>query len=321
MGRRTSTSSVRPIPENDIGPREHSFVKTTFSKRTYHFHKSFCTALTSSIAMMCRVCLLHVKKSAVLCAQCSLISHAKCAVNAPPTCDLRAQLLLYAQYAEKGNPSSAYSNPADVSGEPKRPGAMSDVSYVAHSSANGRASIDTPPPASPTGAAVSESPPSAYRFMAAFKRSRSNLSPEPQSRSSAPTPRPQDAEERPRQRKTTLLQKRPPERPQSVMSDSTGVSSLRSVATAAESMSSRHRSQQNSGGRASKPPRILSNATISVTENGANRSPSQLPSELSTSSSYCTQSNGSQDTRGLRGLYPRHKRSTKSSDSGNCIIQ
>ena len=33
-GRRTSHSSVHPM-DNDISPREHSFVKTTFSKRKF----------------------------------------------------------------------------------------------------------------------------------------------------------------------------------------------------------------------------------------------------------------------------------------------
>ncbi|KAJ2918695.1 hypothetical protein MD484_g1782, partial [Candolleomyces efflorescens] len=281
IGRRSSTTSVRPLPENDISPREHSFVKTTFSK-----------------PMMCRVCLLNVKKSAVLCAQCSLISHAKCAINAPPTCDLRAQLLLYAQYAERDNPSSVYSNPVDLLGEPKRPGAMSDVPYVAHS-ASGRTDNDTPPPPSPAPH-VSESPPTAYKFMAAFKRSRSNLTPEPQSRSPSSPPQSPSHEER-RPRRTTVLQKRA-ERPQSVMSDSTGVSSLRSAATAAESMSSRHRSQHSSGGRASKSTRFMANGGLAVTtELEANRSSSQLPSELSTSSNYqshsSTKASGSADTR------------------------
>lgn len=302
MGRRTSHSSVRPLPENDISPREHSFVKTTFSK-----------------PMMCRVCLLNVKKSAVLCAQCSLISHAKCAINAPPTCDLRAQLLLYAQYAEKGNPGSVYSNPLDLLGESKRPGAMSDVPYVAHS-ASGRTSTDTPPPPSPAGQTHSESPPTAYRFMAAFKRSRSNLTPEPhlsQSQSSTPLP-----EERPRPRRTTL-QKRQSDRPQSVMSDSTGVSSLRSAATAAESMSSRHQSQSSSGGRASKAPRFSGNAEASIAESDPNRSSVQLPSELSTPSDYYSSTHqGRHDKAPLNTTLPgarRHKRNAKS--SGNCIIQ
>lgn len=34
INRRTSTSSVRP-GENEFSPREHSFVKTTFSKRAF----------------------------------------------------------------------------------------------------------------------------------------------------------------------------------------------------------------------------------------------------------------------------------------------
>lgn len=32
--RRRSNSSARPLADNDISPREHTFVKTTFSKRT-----------------------------------------------------------------------------------------------------------------------------------------------------------------------------------------------------------------------------------------------------------------------------------------------
>ncbi|KAH8832988.1 Pkinase-domain-containing protein [Flagelloscypha sp. PMI_526] len=157
--RRLSTSSIRPSPiggDHDISPREHSFVKTTFSK-----------------PMVCRVCLLNVKKSAVLCSECSLIAHSKCSVNAPPTCDLRSQLLLYAQYAEKGHPQSAYHNPLDQYGDssnlPRSP--MSDVSYVA------RSSIDTSPPLPPPTPLViqvggsSGGPPSpAVKFRNAFKK-------------------------------------------------------------------------------------------------------------------------------------------------------
>jgi hypothetical protein len=32
-GRRPSNLSMRPPPDNDIAPRDHNFVKTTFSKR------------------------------------------------------------------------------------------------------------------------------------------------------------------------------------------------------------------------------------------------------------------------------------------------
>lgn len=40
----------------------------------------------------------------MLCDQCSLIAHSKCAHNAPQTCDLRAQLLLYARHASGSSP-------------------------------------------------------------------------------------------------------------------------------------------------------------------------------------------------------------------------
>lgn len=35
--RRASNTPVHPMADNDITPREHSFVKTTFSKRTLIF--------------------------------------------------------------------------------------------------------------------------------------------------------------------------------------------------------------------------------------------------------------------------------------------
>ncbi|KIM44724.1 hypothetical protein M413DRAFT_25159 [Hebeloma cylindrosporum] len=244
IGRRTSTSSVRPV-ENEFSPREHSFVKTTFSK-----------------PMVCRVCLLNVKKSAVLCSQCSLVSHAKCAINAPPTCDLRAQLLLYAQYAEKGNPASAYSNPAEIISDMGQNVAMSDVPFVDHNTP--RNSIDSPqsPQSQTNNNHVIEHPPTAFKFMAAFRRSRTNLSPEPVAPSSAAS----NATSRdggdegvpPARRRPQVLTKRSDSRPLSVTSDSTGLSSLRSAATAAESFSSRQntsgkRSQASNGDNKQRP--------------------------------------------------------------------
>ncbi|KAJ6591534.1 Pkinase-domain-containing protein [Mycena vulgaris] len=199
--RRVSFSS-RPM-DQDISPRDHSFVKTTFSK-----------------PMVCRVCLLNVKKSAVLCEQCSLIAHSKCAVDAPPTCDLRAQLLLYAQYAEKGNPGSAYSNPMDAhEHHPMTP--ASEVAWVAHTP---RTSLDGTPPHLGLNPVT---PPTAFKFMAAaFKRSRSNLSPEPDHASSSgslPQVPPKDVPQK-------KLRKDQKDRPQSVKSTSTNAntSSLRS---------------------------------------------------------------------------------------------
>ncbi|KAJ7623201.1 STE/STE11/cdc15 protein kinase [Roridomyces roridus] len=190
--------STRPM-DQDIPSRDHSFVKTTFSKRMPQF--------------------------AVLCEQCSLIAHSRCAVNAPPTCDLRAQLLLYAQYAEKGNPGSAYSNPLDVLNEPHPMNPASEVAYVSHSP---RTSIDgaTPSPALHGSAQI---PPTAFKFMAAFKRSRSNLSPEPDQVSSLSVPQvpPKDGVQK-------KLRKDPKERPQSVKSASTiATASMRSAESAA----------------------------------------------------------------------------------------
>ncbi|KAJ7612495.1 Pkinase-domain-containing protein [Mycena polygramma] len=215
-GRRISLSS-RPM-DQDISPREHSFVKTTFSK-----------------PMVCRVCLLNVKKSAVLCEQCSLIAHSKCAVNAPPTCDLRAQLLLYAQYAEKGNPGSAYSNPLDVLSEP-HPHPMSPTSEVAWVSHTPRTSLDSAPPPPPHGLTPTSpvTPPTAFKFMAAFKRSRSNLSPEPDHPSSSVHASSSVSVPQVPLKDPKKLRKDPKDRPQSVKSTSTAANtaSMRSAESA-----------------------------------------------------------------------------------------
>ncbi|KAF7372100.1 Cell division control protein [Mycena venus] len=191
-------SFSRPMVQ-DMSLREHLFVKTTFSK-----------------PMVCRVCLLNVKKSAVLCEQCSLIAHSKCAVNAPHTCDFRAQLLPYSQFAEKGNPLNAYFNPLDAlsgpgHGSPHRMNTASEVPYVAHTP---RKSLDSTAPPSPHTHQLSPpAPPPAFKFMAAFKRSRSNLSPEPDFSSSMASVSQVTSKYAP-QRK---LRKDPKDRPQSVM--------------------------------------------------------------------------------------------------------
>ncbi|EJD47951.1 hypothetical protein AURDEDRAFT_102129, partial [Auricularia subglabra TFB-10046 SS5] len=85
-----------PLESEMSLPRAHSFVKTTFSK-----------------TLTCRVCHLPIKKQAVLCEECSLIAHPRCATEAPATCDVRAQLLLFAHYAQPHAAMSAdLHNPA-----------------------------------------------------------------------------------------------------------------------------------------------------------------------------------------------------------------
>lgn len=42
-GRRISDASVQPLADNDISPREHSFIKTSFSKRIFILSFTFTT--------------------------------------------------------------------------------------------------------------------------------------------------------------------------------------------------------------------------------------------------------------------------------------
>ncbi|KAG5641912.1 hypothetical protein DXG03_003979 [Asterophora parasitica] len=227
---RTSELPIRPLADNDMSPREHSFVKTTFSK-----------------PMVCRVCLFDVKKSAVLCAQCSLIAHSKCTVNAPPTCDLRAQLLLYAKYAEKGNPASKYSNPVDGL---RGPDPSSDIPYVTHSPGT---SLDGTSPSSHTAIPPPPAhPPIAYKFLGAFKRSSSHLSPPepiPPAAASSSAARPKDDKDNRNTAQVTTQTRN--DRPRSLTSNSTGLNSIRSAATAADSFTRRSSDGADTGTRKS----------------------------------------------------------------------
>ncbi|KAG8836037.1 hypothetical protein FRC17_010501 [Serendipita sp. 399] len=93
---------ITPIsPDSAEGAtRQHSFIKTTFAR-----------------AVLCRVCHQSVKRSAVLCDECGLIAHSRCAADAPPSCDIRTQLLLYTQYSHASN-SQELSTPTRESGTP-----------------------------------------------------------------------------------------------------------------------------------------------------------------------------------------------------------
>ncbi|KAI0794041.1 Pkinase-domain-containing protein [Fomes fomentarius] len=239
--RRTSLDHGSPSPlprlSNGTGPegfspREHSFVKTTFGK-----------------PVICRVCLQSVKKSAVLCEQCSLIAHARCSGNAPPTCDLRAQLLLYAQYAETGNPSSPYS-PMEILAAAAQAGPpTSPTSQTSDDGYSRRTSMDSVQPNTPSAQTHLPHPPTAFKVLSAFKRSRSSLTMDQdnQSATSAPSSQP------PRQisrKHSVLRRKNADERPQSLSSNSTtpNSASMRSAVTASESLSSSHHRSRISGG-------------------------------------------------------------------------
>lgn len=273
----------------------------------------------SYAAVVCRVCQLPAKKSAVLCAQCSLIAHAKCAGSAPPTCDLRAHLLLYAHYAEKEGPGSAYALAPAAAATAAQNVAMSDVPYVAP-----RTSLDGPSSTPPQGgplASTSEHAPTAFRFMAAFRRSRTSLTPEPGAVAGTSTPPPpakeREADDAPppaRRRPAVLHRRTERERPLSVTSDSTGLSSVRSAATAAESFSSRQqtgrRVQPAAGGRAASQITAGTVATTVATTTepaAATRPEGVLPGALPL------------DDEGTRRQGKKYK--AKSASASSCLIQ
>jgi hypothetical protein len=136
------------------------------------------------LAVSCRVCMVSVKKGAVLCSHCSLIAHSKCAGRAPPTCDLRSKLLMHAQFAECG------SSPADIFTRLPPPAVAPASDGLGASSSRG--SLDrehtsspqlqqcpsaTASPSSPTQ--LSAHAPVASKGFSPFKRSRASPAPDP----------------------------------------------------------------------------------------------------------------------------------------------
>jgi len=233
-----SSTPIQRRLSNDLdgaSPREHSFVKTTFHK-----------------PVICRVCHLNVKRSAVLCEQCSLIAHGRCAAHAPPTCDLRSQLLLYAQYAEHGSPGSIFSNPMEFFNAQLGPGTPSTP--ISDAGMSSRTSVDNPLSSSPPSSTPPVHPPSAFKVLNAFKRSRSfllnkdsDVSSQAQSETASST---NGQPQRQVSRKTSILTRRhhpppPPstiitsERPSSIGSGTASPqdSSLRSATTTSHSHS------------------------------------------------------------------------------------
>ena len=301
--RSTSHSSIPPL-DNDISPREHSFVKTTFSKRKFDFIKVavlFFGLIQLSLAVICRVCLLNVKKSAVLCSQCNLISHTKCTINAPPTCNLRSQLLLYAQYAEKGKSASVHSSPAgQLHGLPQNV-TMSDIPFVEHSAT----SMESPLPQTPVNPDSPEYSPTAFKFMAAFKRSR-NLSPD--SVTSSKSPGDASGDENERRRPAVLIKRH--ERPLSMTSTSTGPSSLRSAGTAAGSFSCRRNVEQRSEG-----------ITTTGIKSGKRRPVSAGATILRSTPKFTSSSRLEVIYNEHPDIPPQRTKKRGRKESGNCIVQ
>jgi hypothetical protein len=186
------------------------------------------------VAMVCRVCMGGVKRSAVICDKCNLITHSKCAHEAPPTCDLRSQLLLY---AEQGSPAGVSLDGLNGLHPPRSSTTVpSEISFVTPSP---RQSLDVT--SSSPGRSPSPIAPTAYKFMNAFKRSRSSLSTEnrpPNSASPSPNPPPPTHEE--------VTPKRKLSRPQPNMSSRERLHSLSSNGTAPNAASMRTADSQSS---------------------------------------------------------------------------
>ncbi|KAF8141536.1 hypothetical protein EV363DRAFT_22474 [Boletus edulis] len=202
-----SFGPISPLPDDtSFSPRGHTFVKTIFGK-----------------PMICSVCIGTVKKNAVICDRCSLIAHSKCGPDAAPTCDLRSQLLLYAQFAEKGNANvfHTFHDGANASSPPINTPMVvpSEVSFAIPPS---RANADFTSGQSPK-------PPAAFKIISGFGRSRSSLSVSPVPASKA--------EDKASERKSSKLKHTVSsnERPLSESSNSTGPKSI----TTNDSQSSR----------------------------------------------------------------------------------
>ncbi|KAI0084451.1 hypothetical protein BDY19DRAFT_997670 [Irpex rosettiformis] len=255
----TPNSPLQQRMSNDlesISPRDHSFVKTTFHK-----------------PVVCRVCQLEVKRSAVLCSHCSLIAHSKCQHNAPPTCDLRSQLLLYAQYAEGGtpvSPNSAFSSPleglAPFMGPASPSTPISDAGVSARNSTDSHGLLSSPPISSPPPL----HPPSAFKVLGAFKRSRSFLlnkdgdSSSP-ARSGTASPTPSHQPHRQLSRKISLLGRHHHAPPPSVTTASERPSSIAS-STASPRNSSLRSGTTNSHSKTRPETVRRQSTTISIVE-------------------------------------------------------
>lgn len=79
--------------------KAHALVKTSFAQ-----------------PITCHVCLQGLKKQALLCQTCGLITHTKCAARAHPKCDVREQLALLAHHQDWSVPSSGANSPYEPTG-------------------------------------------------------------------------------------------------------------------------------------------------------------------------------------------------------------
>ncbi|KAL4065848.1 Pkinase-domain-containing protein [Scleroderma citrinum] len=291
--RRPSIVPVTPLSDDTpFTPRDHTFIKIMFGK-----------------PVVCRVCLGSVKKNALICDKCSLIAHSQCAREAPPTCDLRSQLLQYAQLAGMTNPPSTPSNPTDPSG-PINTG-MTNFGEVSFATSSPRRSADLTyvgPATSPTKGT------SGLKFIGGVGRSRSSLSVACSSASPSPVPPPHsEVEEKTPRRVSSKLSRNvnSNERPQSVSSDGTATKSQRTT----DSRSSRQEPSRKSHLSAPEPNDLSQVNGMMHDDNGYENLSSHATSLL-----FTTERRVSRNFPGAipQEFAPQKKRGDKTS---NCVIQ
>jgi hypothetical protein len=244
----------------------------------------------------------------VLCSHCSLIAHSKCAGRAPPTCDLRSRLLMHAQFTERGSsPADIFTRlpPPSLAPASDGLGASSSRGSLDRERTSSpqlqQSPLATVSQSSPTHSPTH--PPVAYKVLSPFKRSRASPSPDPthsnSSISLAGVTPPGSQQPQPQQKpqpiksflsegnvirkklSIILTRQREPQqqlqqRPLSISSISSSVSpqdsqqsnSLRSLQTAAESISSRAARVDTS---------VVSAATVSSSNTGPRFSPAPAP--------------------------------------------
>jgi hypothetical protein len=177
----------------------------------------------------------------VLCSECSLIAHFKCASHAPPTCNLQAQLPISAEQAEKSNSSNMYVDPRDtrtdfqVSNFPLGP--ISEVPYPSH---RGGLSLDILHP--PQYSLVRS--PTAARFLKPESES-STSSGGSTGTSSLSDDSSQHSLVRPPKASKFLSPFRPENESSTSSGGSTGTSSLWSAATGTDDSSTRYHGMQS----------------------------------------------------------------------------
>ena len=124
-------------------------------------------------AINCGVCMQPIKKHAMICSECSLICHSKCAPDANVAqnrCDVRSRVLQLALYAQDMDTVA----PLEILARH-----LSPPSPMGQSATSSSPTPDSPGQGQPSQP-PREAPPTAFKMFGAFKRSRSSLNPTPE---------------------------------------------------------------------------------------------------------------------------------------------